>query len=292
MEARVDWFDQLTSNMKKRMADISKQCKEVLAKVVMMKPDGANKDDVADNARHLGVLELSVAEMKKQLAQNTTKFELELMKVDQKVDKSDLEGLDQKTAKGMAALTRDLKIKQKLINKLMATGGGGSGDERSLKKNGSRASIEKNTEQSYSKAFTSNLPFMKMGDRISKFGMGYSKMLQYHQAMTSPTRNLPMSPNSPFLNHMLSETQVAAVLNKTGGDGVTSEMLEQLAGKSGGRRYNSTSKQSPKLNNHLKSKQDYKNLNVLMQNQQQQLSLPGTSSALREGIRTLNQSPS
>jgi hypothetical protein len=46
----------------------------------------------------------------------------------------------------MAALTRDLKIKQKLINKLMATGGGGSGDERSLKKNGSRASIEKNTE--------------------------------------------------------------------------------------------------------------------------------------------------
>jgi len=46
---------------------------------------------------------------------------------------------------------------------------------------------------------------MKMGDRISKFGMGYSKMLQYHQAMTSPTRNLPMSPNSPFLNHMLSE---------------------------------------------------------------------------------------
>ena len=80
--------------MKKRMADISKQCKEVLAKVVMMKPDGANKDDVADNARHLGVLELSVAEMKKQLAQNTTKFELELMKVDQKVDKSDLEGLD------------------------------------------------------------------------------------------------------------------------------------------------------------------------------------------------------
>ena len=33
----------------------------------MMKPDGANKDDVADNARHLGVLDLSVADMKKQL---------------------------------------------------------------------------------------------------------------------------------------------------------------------------------------------------------------------------------
>lgn len=108
----------------------------------------------------------------------------------------------------MAAIKRDLKIKQKLINKLMAAGGGGgggSGDERSLKKNGSKASMDKVTTESYHKGFTSNLPFMKMGDRISKFGMGYSKMLQYHQAMTSPTRNLPMSPNSPFLNHMLSE---------------------------------------------------------------------------------------
>ena len=69
------------------------------------------------------------------------------MKVDQKVDKSDLEGLDLKTNKEMTAFKRDLKIKQKLINKLMAQGGGGgSGDERSLKKNGSRASIEKITE--------------------------------------------------------------------------------------------------------------------------------------------------
>ena len=71
------------------------------------------------------------------------------MKMDQKVDKSDLEGLDNKTAKEMTAFKRDLKIKQKLINKLMASGtggGGGSGDERSLKKNGSKGSMEKNTE--------------------------------------------------------------------------------------------------------------------------------------------------
>jgi hypothetical protein len=56
------------------------------------------------------------------------------MKMDQKVDKSDLEGLDSKTAKEMAAFKRDLKIKQKLIAKLMSKGGGGggSGDERSL----------------------------------------------------------------------------------------------------------------------------------------------------------------
>ena len=46
----------------------------------------------------------------------------------------------------MTAFKRDLKIKQKLINKLMAGGGGGSGDERSLKKNGSNASLEKVTE--------------------------------------------------------------------------------------------------------------------------------------------------
>lgn len=86
----------------------------------MMKPDGANKEDVADNARHLGVLDLSVAEMKKQLEMTKTKFELDLMKLDQKVDKSDLEGLDLKTTKEMTAFKRDLKIKQKLINKLMA----------------------------------------------------------------------------------------------------------------------------------------------------------------------------
>lgn len=135
----------------------------------------------------------------------------------------------------------------------MAAGGGGSGDERSLKKNGSKASMEKMTTESYHKGFTSNLPFMKMGDRISKFGMGYSKMLQYHQAMTSPTRNLPMSPNSPFLNHLLSENQVTAMLNKTGSDQVTSEMLEQLKEK-GGKRYHSTTKQSPKLNNSLRNK--------------------------------------
>lgn len=92
----------------------------MLAKFVMLKPDGANKEDVADNARHLGVLDLSVADMKKQLDQTRTKFELELMKVDQKVDKSDLEGLDLKTTKEMTAFKRDLKIKQKLINKLMA----------------------------------------------------------------------------------------------------------------------------------------------------------------------------
>jgi len=59
-----------------------------------MKPDGANKDDVADNARQLGVLDLSVAEVQKQLEQTKTKFELELMRMDQKVEKSDLEGLD------------------------------------------------------------------------------------------------------------------------------------------------------------------------------------------------------
>lgn len=169
----------------------------------------------------------------------------------------------------------------------MARGGdgGGSGDERSLRKNGSKASMEKLTNESYNKAFTSNLPFMKMGDRISKFGMGYSKMLQYHQAITSPTRNLPMSPNSPFLNHMLSESQVASMLNKTG-DQIDMGVLDQIT-SGGGRRYNSTTKQRPTLNNHLKSKQDYKNMNALMQHQQQ-LSLPGTGSALREGIRTLN----
>lgn len=150
------------------------------------------------------------------------------MKMDQKVDKSDLEGLDSKTAKEMAAFKRDLKIKQKLIAKLMSKGGGGggSGDERSLQKNGSNASMEKVTNESYNKAFTSNLPFMKMGDRISKFGMGYSKMLQYHQAMTSPTRNLPMSPNSPFLNHMLSENQVNAMLNNTGKEHVNPDALD------------------------------------------------------------------
>lgn len=164
--------------MKKRMTEISKQCKEVLAKFVMMKPDGANKADVADNTRQLGVLDESLAAVQKQLAQTKTKVELDLMRLDQKVDKSDLEGLNQKTAKEFAALKRDLKIKQKQINKLNASGGAaGSGDERSLKKNGSKGSMEKLTTDSYHKGFTSSLPFMKMGDRISKFGMGYSKML-------------------------------------------------------------------------------------------------------------------
>lgn len=131
------------------MGDISKQCKEALAKFALVKPSGANKHEVAENARHLEALEKQTQELQKQLEQTKTKFELELMKMDQKVDKSDLEGLDNKTAKEMTAFKRDLKIKQKLINKLMASGaggGGGSGDERSLKKNGSKGSMEKNTE--------------------------------------------------------------------------------------------------------------------------------------------------
>lgn len=74
------------------------------------------------------------------------------------------------------------------------------------------------------------------------------------------------------------------MLNKTG-DQIDMGVLDQIT--SGGRRYNSTTKQRPVLNNPLKSKQDYKNMNALMQHQQQ-LSLPGTGSALREGIRTLN----
>jgi len=53
------------------------------------------------------------------------------------------------------------------------------------------------------------------------------------------------------------------MLNKTGSDAVTTEMLEQITEK-GGRRYRSTIKQSPNLNNSLRGKQDYKNINAIM----------------------------
>lgn len=93
------------------MTEISKQCKEVLAKFVMLKPDGPNKSEVAANSRLLAQLDEGVGEMKKQLEQTKTKIELDLMRMDQKVDKSDLEGLDLKTSKEMAAFKRDLNIK-------------------------------------------------------------------------------------------------------------------------------------------------------------------------------------
>ena len=129
-----------------------------------------------------------------------------LAQVNGKVDMEVLRELEEKFEKKLKIIQRDLIIKEKKIERMGKTvnaqSDGGHEENSSSRKNlhDKKRSVDIGSYKQ--NMLVPKLPFMKQGDRISKFGAGYSKLLNRSPPMSPvPQHNQMMNPSGLMSPH-------------------------------------------------------------------------------------------
>jgi len=135
--------------------------------------------------------------MKQEFGKLKLNVDISSSQISNKVDQHTVKELEERFEKSLKGVRRDLSIKDKKIERLAksttsAGGGNASGGEennqsskKSLHGGRGRGPLDQRSN-SLIPSFQPKLPFMKMGDRISRFGPGYSKLLELASPPQSP----------------------------------------------------------------------------------------------------------
>lgn len=186
---KLEFFDSMFNNMKKRLSEMSTQVKN---SALSAGAAGRGRSETEDDAQKKEMLE-ALEEQMKGVKQTIHKFqqqvETDLQQLAKKAEKEHVQTLEEK-------MDRRFKLVQKELKNLKADGPKESNKSEAAHNQSSRLSLHETIPSPNAhRELKPTLPFMKQGERISKYGPGYSKTLKYSVITPEETERLMQSPS-------------------------------------------------------------------------------------------------